>query len=224
MQNRKVTLTTYLAGLVFASAVCASATASSTKSSYTPLSGGANAFANASAYSVVEVTQTINIDFGVHSDEDPTTVVRTYMPALKALERSMTTNLNAPVDIRMHIARDKSHGLDLLINRDVDFKAVDTEDFLEMRDSGIDLRVIAAQNAKNSNTLSPWVARAGLDDSIYDALKESLLSFKDRNVLSKLNLLGFVQSSTSQYQIVLNCWQQCQYLRITALLVISKRT
>jgi len=187
-----------LSGLLIASALSTSVYAST--GSGAVYNQGANAFAKARAYSDESYKQPVLINFGVYSDARATSVVRTYMPALKSLERSMTIKLGAPVDIRMHIAQDKEQGLDHLINRDVDFTAVDTQDFLEMKESGIDLRILVAQNKTNTNRLSPLVTRAGLDDRVHDALKDSLLNLDNKKILSRLHLFGFVQSNESQYE------------------------
>jgi len=160
---------------------------------------GANAYANARNYSNVNYKQPVQINFGVYSDDQATSVVRTYMPALKSLERSMTIKLGTPVDIRMHIASDHKQGLDHLINQEVDFKALDTQDYLEMKQTGVDLRILVSQNTVHTNLLSPWVTRAGLDGDIHEALKDSLLNLQNRKILSGMEILGFVQSHESQF-------------------------
>jgi len=201
MQNPLLTFVRRLTTLVVGSMLCANVYAStaSVKDANIGFSQGANAYANARAYSDDNYKQTVLINFGVYSNEQATSVVRTYMPALKSLERSMTIKLGTPVDIRMHIAEDKAQGLDHLINRDVDFAAVDTHDYLDLKEAGIELRVLVAQNTVHTNLLSPWVTRAGLDKSVHDALKDSLLHLNNPKILSSLQLFGFVQSDESQY-------------------------
>jgi len=146
-----------------------------------------------------EDTFTLSLNFGVFSPENSTAVVRRYMPTLKVLEQSMTAKLNRTVDIRMYIATEKDQGRTLLDQGNVDFASLDDTTYLASKLSNPDLRVIAAQNAINSSRLTPWVARAGMHDSIFIALRDSLFEIRNSKVLTSLQAFGFVQSHDSQY-------------------------
>jgi ABC-type phosphate/phosphonate transport system substrate-binding protein len=144
---------------------------------------------------------TLTLNFGVFSTNNPTSVVRQYMPALKELEQSMTAKLDRTVDIRMHISSERGQGAFYLNQGNVDFASLNNESYLKSKSSNPKLRILAAQNAMNSTTLTPWVARAGMHDSIFMALRESLFNIKNSKVLTGLKAFGFVQSHDSQYAI-----------------------
>jgi len=148
--------------------------------------------------------ETLALNFGVSSSDDPTAVVRKYMPALKELEISMTKKLDQSVDIRMHIAAESTQGADYLDQGIVDFASLSNEQYMESKLSNPGLRILAGKNAMNSNQLTPWVARAGMQDSIFIALRESLFGVKNTNVLTSLRAFGFVQSHDAQYSNSIN--------------------
>ena len=142
---------------------------------------------------------TLTLNFGVFSTNTPTSVVRKYMPALKELEQSMTAKLDRTVDIRMHISSAREQGAFYLNQGSVDFASLNNASYLKSKSSNPEVRILAAQNAMNSTTLTPWVARAGMHDSIFIALRESLFNIKNSKVLTGLKAFGFVQSHDSQY-------------------------
>jgi len=48
----------------------------------------------------------------------------------------------------------------------------------------------------------PWVARAGIDPTIYSALKISLLEMSDADALSALEINGFIKGSNEDYSVI----------------------
>lgn len=52
------------------------------------------------------------------------------------------------------------------------------------------------------NVTKPWIARAGLDPAIHAALKETLLSLTDQDILSEARISQFVEAEDQDYQIV----------------------
>ena len=142
---------------------------------------------------------TLSLNFGVFSTENATSVVRRYMPTLQALERSMSVKLNRTVDIRMHIATERNQATLYLSAGDVDFASLSPDSYIASKASEAEVRILAAKNSKDSITLTPWVARAGMRDSVFMALKESMLELQSSKVLTSLNTIEFVQSHDSQY-------------------------
>lgn len=143
--------------------------------------------------------ETLSLNFGVFSTDDASSLVRRYMPTLKALETSMSTKLSRDVDIRMHISTNQNQGTSYLSRGQVDFASLMNESYLTSKQTNPDLRILAAQNAMDSITLTPWVARSGMHDSVFLALRESMFELKNSKVLTSLKAFGFVQSHDSQY-------------------------
>ena len=141
----------------------------------------------------------LTLNFGVFSNANPTAVVRTYMPALKELESSMSAMLDRTVDIRMHISKDQAQGVAYLNQGTVDFASLSNANYLKSKTSNPQIRILAARNAMDSTTLTPWVAKAGMHDSVFMALRESLFNLSNSNTLTSLRAFGFVQSNDSQY-------------------------
>ncbi len=52
------------------------------------------------------------------------------------------------------------------------------------------------------NVTKPWIARAGLDDKLVNALRYSLLNLKDQKILNKIKVTGFLPSTDKDYQQV----------------------
>ena len=145
--------------------------------------------------------ETLSLNFGVFSTDDASSLVRRYMPTLKALETSMSTKLSRDVDIRMHISTNQNQGTSYLSRGQVDFASLKNESYLTSKQTNPDVRILAAQNAMNSITLTPWVARSGMHDSVFLALRESMFELRNSKVLTSLKAFGFVQSHDSQYAI-----------------------
>jgi phosphonate transport system substrate-binding protein len=60
------------------------------------------------------------------------------------------------------------------------------------------LRVIASFD----NVTKPWVARAGLDPTVFQALQQSLYALKSEAVLKELKVSGFAPTSDEEYHFV----------------------
>ena len=52
------------------------------------------------------------------------------------------------------------------------------------------------------NVTKPWIAREGLNDNIFNALRITFLTMKDLKVLKKLKSLGFFPTSHEEYKFV----------------------
>jgi phosphonate transport system substrate-binding protein len=61
-----------------------------------------------------------------------------------------------------------------------------------------DLRVLASFD----NVTQPWVARAGLEHAVVEALQKSLISIKDQDLLKELKISGFLPTADAEYQFV----------------------
>ena len=48
----------------------------------------------------------------------------------------------------------------------------------------------------------PWLAREGLDASVFEALQQSLFSLTDPAVLKELGVSGFTATNDAEYQLV----------------------
>lgn len=144
--------------------------------------------------------ENLTLHFGVVSTDDLSAVVRKYMPALKVLEKSMTEKLDRTVDIRMQIVSEQEQGISHLSQSNVDFTALNNPSYLKAKLSNPDIRILAARNSMYSTTLTPWVARAGMQDSVFIALRASLLDISNSKILTNLRTFGFVQSHDSQYE------------------------
>ena len=56
--------------------------------------------------------------------------------------------------------------------------------------------------AEFDNVTKPWVARAGLDDAVFKALQDALLTLDDKVALKELGVSGFSRTSDAEYQMV----------------------
>jgi len=52
------------------------------------------------------------------------------------------------------------------------------------------------------NVTKPWIAREGLPADVCEALRESLLSIRDREILKELKISGFVATSDADFELV----------------------
>jgi phosphonate transport system substrate-binding protein len=52
------------------------------------------------------------------------------------------------------------------------------------------------------NVTKPWLVRSGLDDKIYNTLKNSLLKLKDKNILKTIKKTGFLEVDDNDYTII----------------------
>ena len=48
----------------------------------------------------------------------------------------------------------------------------------------------------------PWIARSGIDENIFRALKRSLLEMRDANALKSIGVNGFVNGSNDDYKVI----------------------
>lgn len=95
-----------------------------------------------------------------------------------------------------------------LDRHDTVFKAVEHGDF----DAGaLHINTFEELNRKNhelrvlwmfDNVGKPWIARAGLDHDVADALRKSLLHLTDERALAALEVSGFLPASDKDYQPV----------------------
>jgi hypothetical protein len=81
----------------------------------------------------------------------------------------------------------------------LDFASLNNVAFLKSKLSSPDLRILAAQNAMDSTTRTPWVARASMKDSLFMALRESLFNIRNSKILISLGASEFVQGHEPQY-------------------------
>jgi phosphonate transport system substrate-binding protein len=80
---------------------------------------------------------------------------------------------------------------------DFDAGAVKPSAFKKASDKD-QLRVIKTYD----NVTQPWVARAGLEAQVCDALRQSMLGIKDQQVLGPLDVSGFLPTSDEEYRLV----------------------
>ncbi|MAD41408.1 MAG: phosphonate ABC transporter substrate-binding protein [Arcobacter sp.] len=52
------------------------------------------------------------------------------------------------------------------------------------------------------NITKPWLVRSGLNDKIYNTLKESLLNLKDERILKSIKKTAFIESRDEDYAVI----------------------
>jgi phosphonate transport system substrate-binding protein len=52
------------------------------------------------------------------------------------------------------------------------------------------------------NVGQPWVARAGMEKAVIEALQQGLYSIKDPSILKELKITGIVPTSDNEYAVV----------------------
>ncbi|NIA68089.1 PhnD/SsuA/transferrin family substrate-binding protein [Pelagibius litoralis] len=77
-----------------------------------------------------------------------------------------------------------------------DAGALEETTFQKLVDKGVPIRALT----KFSNSTRPWVARAGLDQRVRDALRQALLNVDDRGALRALRFDGFFEGNDSDYE------------------------
>ena len=78
---------------------------------------------------------------------------------------------------------------------DFDAGALNEKTFLKLVAAGSELRELA----RFPNVTKPWIARAGLDPEIFDALQASLLEIDDPETLAGLKIDGFLSGGDADY-------------------------
>ncbi|MET0119041.1 MAG: PhnD/SsuA/transferrin family substrate-binding protein [Sedimenticola sp.] len=246
----------------------------------------------------------IALNFGVYTTDKPTTVVRTFKPALRVLAKDLTQRLNEPVTIRIQVANSYEKGTDDITEGRVDLTRLGPVSYILVKEQSPEIDILAIESKKGKkrfngvicvhqdstiqqmedlrglrfafgneqstigrylsqkylndhgikavdlagfdylgrhdkvghavgsmqyhagalkestfkklvkkgvpiralatfpNVTKPWVARAGLDKKIKEALSESLLSMDDPEALSALGKDGFVSGDDDDYAII----------------------
>ncbi len=83
-------------------------------------------------------------------------------------------------------------------SRQFDAGAVKSGTMKKYLAKGAPLRVLAHFD----NVTKPWIARAGLDPEVFDALRTAMLTFDDQTALASLGKEGFLAGSDSEYDFV----------------------
>lgn len=76
--------------------------------------------------------------------------------------------------------------------------ALNESTFRKLLSTGEQIRELA----RFPNVTKPWIARAGLDPEIYEALQRCLLELTDKESLQKLKIDGFLKGADIDYQVI----------------------
>ncbi|MET0012127.1 MAG: PhnD/SsuA/transferrin family substrate-binding protein [Sedimenticola sp.] len=246
----------------------------------------------------------IALNFGVYTTDKPTTVVRTFKPALRALAKDLTQRLNEPVNIRIQVANSYEKGTADIAEGRVDMTRLGPVSYILVKEQTPEIDILAIESKKGKkrfngvicvhkesavqrvedlrglrfafgneqstigrylsqkylndrgikaadlagfdylgrhdkvghavgsmqyhagalkestfkklvkknvpiralvtfpNVTKPWVARAGLDERIKAALRESLLAMDDPEAFKALGKDGFVMGDDDDYAII----------------------
>lgn len=79
-----------------------------------------------------------------------------------------------------------------------DAGALNEKTFQRLLKEGKPLRELA----RFENVTKPWIARAGLDDEVFLALRNSLLRLRDTNALAVLGFDGFAETTDADYAAI----------------------
>jgi len=80
--------------------------------------------------------------------------------------------------------------------RDFDAGALNEKTFKKLVEAGEPIRELV----RFPNVTKPWIARSGLDDNIYKALRDSLLEIDDMRALAGLKVDGFLAGNDADYE------------------------
>lgn len=76
--------------------------------------------------------------------------------------------------------------------------ALNESTFRKLLSNGEKIRELA----RFPNVTKPWIARAGLDNELFEALQACLLELTDKQSLSKLKIDGFLEGSDLDYEVI----------------------
>ncbi len=79
-----------------------------------------------------------------------------------------------------------------------DAGALNEKNFKRLVDAGEPIRELM----RFPNMTTTWIARAGLDQEIFEALSASLLEVNDKKTLAPLKIAGFLEGSDSDFKVV----------------------
>ena len=165
--------------------------------------GLASAVVSQSAYA-----ESLNLNFGVYSSSEPSSIVLTYRPVLNELEARMSEKLGQDVQIRLKIANNFDQSITDLKNNKVDFSRFTPSSYFEAEklDEGI---AILAMETKQSEqeiaeiiTTNPWISRANLHSTIFAALQQSLHEVDTEETLQELNIDGFLSGTDTDFTAI----------------------
>lgn len=79
-----------------------------------------------------------------------------------------------------------------------DAGALKESTFKKLKDKGEPIKELA----RFPNVTKPWVARSGLDESVYLMIRESILNQKDPEVLASVGKTGFADAEAGDYALI----------------------
>lgn len=251
--------------------------------------------------STEQVHADVSLSFGLYSSDKPTSLVKKFRPILNSLEKTLSTDLQTQVSIKLSITKTYESGITALVNGEVDFARFGPASYVMASEKNPDISLLAMETKngkkqfkgiicvhKNStiktvagfkgkrfafgdkrstigrylsqqylmergikardlaaydyldrhdkvgyavaqgkydagalkestfkklvkkglplrefasfdNVTKPWVARAGLDKKIRNALQKALLNLKDKKVLKAIKKDGFTAATNEDY-------------------------
>jgi len=78
----------------------------------------------------------------------------------------------------------------------VDAGALEETTFNKLVRAGVPIRAVA----KMRNSTRPWVARAGLDKRVFNALRKAMLALDDKQIAKKFRFQGFLAGTDADYE------------------------
>ena len=156
--------------------------------------------------------ETLQLKFGLVASANSSTTADHYQPALNELETHVSEKLGRDVDIQVQIADDYDQHAASLKSGALDFSVLSDPNFtLDGKSLGSTFKVLAYEyhhNDANTGGLAgigepgnPWIARADLDSTIYEALQVSLLEVNTKDALNALNIEGFWSISDVRFAL-----------------------
>lgn len=85
------------------------------------------------------------LSFGVYSSDKPSTMLRTFRPVLAELERLVSVELAAPVNIRLDVFKTYDEGLDAICRGRVDFFRLGPASYVLAKRKSPDLELLAME-------------------------------------------------------------------------------
>ncbi|PCH97426.1 MAG: phosphonate ABC transporter substrate-binding protein [Rhodobacteraceae bacterium] len=131
---------------------------------------------------------------------DPLSTIGRYLSQAKLLEAGIT---GADLQKFSYLGRHDRVG-SAVGNKDFDAGALKESTFKKLQDKDTPIKVLL----KFENVTKPWITRAGLPTRIFDAMRISMLTASDPEILKTISKTGFLKGHDADYDSIRTAMQE----------------